>query len=301
MGRGTERPITCIPGCGYTFKHKRMDSRAWKTEKMLHICTGECAKRVQESKDREAASRTNSMVSMGDILKALEPVYADVAKCHQKIDALTKRVAKRLESRLSHAEYKERAAQPKPWPMNQCVKSLQEMDVHVIEKFREIVTQPFQPWSWEKGLAAWFNWVLDQCVSDPVLLMAGDVVRYHDSSGPQKVTKLQFFRCFAAKVTKWDPMDEADDAFFVGFWYPLVRACRLLCHWDNHIIFDLPATNRQKREFEMIWHDDMMDPREPNLQRDKRIAQVFYAVMARRKMARRQARMDDEKTQPGPE
>ena len=99
-------------------------------------------------------------------------------------------------------------------------------------------------------------------------------------------------------VKDWDSLDESYDSFFVGFWYPLVKACKSMVHWQNWIMFELPITEREKREVEAIWHDDMMDPRPPCLQRDSRIARVFYNVMLERKARRRQARMDDEKEQP---
>ncbi len=90
-------------------------------------------------------------------------------------------------------------------------------------------------------------------------------------------------------------MDESTEAFFVGFWDPLVRACRAMVHWDNWIVFELPCTEREKRQVEEIWHDDMMDPREPNLQRDSNIARLFFDVLVERKAHRRASRMDDEK------
>ena len=63
-------------------------------------------------------------------------------------------------------------------------------------------------------------------------------------------------------------------------------------------MFELPCTEQAKRHVEAIWHDDMMDPRQPCLQRDSRIARVFYDVLLERKDRRKTTRMDDEKEQP---
>ena len=124
-------------------------------------------------------------------------------------------------------------------------------------------------------------WLLDQCSSDPILLLARDEVRwYHTKAGVTKTTKLRFFRCFAHTVTKWDPADENDESFFIGFWYPLVRACKAMVHWENWIMFELPITEQRKREVEAIWHDDMMDPREPCLQRDRRMPRSFTTCLS---------------------
>ena len=41
------RPICCREvGCGYVYKHKRMGGKAWKLERMVHVASGDCAKRV---------------------------------------------------------------------------------------------------------------------------------------------------------------------------------------------------------------------------------------------------------------
>ena len=81
MGRGNEKTITCVkPGCGYTYTHKRMDSKGFRRERMLHVVTGECAKRVQVFNDREVASRlAGGGVTMTDVTEAVAkaqvPVY----------------------------------------------------------------------------------------------------------------------------------------------------------------------------------------------------------------------------------
>ena len=110
---------------------------------------------------------------------------------------------------------------------------------------------------------------------------------------------MRFFRCYSKAAKRgsghgWDPADEGPDAFFIGFWYPLVRACKKMVHWQNWIMFELPISEQAKRNVEAIWHDDMYDQRQPCLQRDRAIAQVFYDVLVERKDMRREARMDDE-------
>ena len=296
MGRGCERPITCMTvGCGHVYTHKRMDSKGWKRERMLHVASGDCARRINKSKEKEVASRGTG-ISRGDVLVMLEPIYVLLRKVDAKVEELKDRVAKRLESRKSKAYYKQRDAKPKAWKMRDCIKELKETDADVVQSFRDIMTKDLDGgWSWQRALQLWFHWLLDQCSSDPILLMAKDEVRYHMKAGVQKATKLRFFRCFAGKKD-WDPLDE-DEGFFVGFWYPLVRACRNMVHWTNWIMYELPITEQQKRQVEVIWHDDRYDQREPNLERDRSTAQVFYDVLAQRKDRRRDARMEDEKEQ----
>ena len=182
--------------------------------------------------------------------------------------------------------------------MRKCVEGLLVGELPVADTFKETMTKEYSHgWSWEISLSTWFHWLLDQCSADPVLLMAKDDIRFHDESGVRKVTKLQFFRCFG-KFKKWDSLDEGFDSFFVGFWYPLVGACRKLCHWDNRIIFDLPCSEQKKRTFNNVWHDGFADMREPNLSRDRAITQVFYDVLVARRRQRRTTAQDDEKSSP---
>ncbi len=300
MPKNALRPVVCTePGCGYVYTHKRMDSKVWKSEHFRHKATGECTARVAKFNERETASRDNGGITAAEVTEMMRPIYEIMSVQDAKIEALRARLERRLESRRkSHVGHKERDAKPKPWVMGLAVGSLAETDAHPVQSFRDIMTKDYENgWSWERALTQWFHWLLDQCSSDPIILMATDI-RYHTKSGPVNTTKLRFFRCFASKISKWDPADEANDAFFVGFWYPLVRACRSMVHWENWIMFNLPITEQAKRHVESIWHDDMMDPRAPCLQRDSRIAQVFYDVLVERKDMRRTNRMDDEKEQP---
>ena len=52
------------------------------------------------------------------------PIYELLRKLDAKHEALKARVEKRLESRKSHAAYKERASKPKAWNMASCIKEL---------------------------------------------------------------------------------------------------------------------------------------------------------------------------------
>ena len=101
MPKSALRPITCMqPGCGYTYEHKRMDSKAWKKERMLHVVTGDCAKRVQETNDREMASRlSGGGVTMADVTESQLPIYALLTAQAEELQALKERVERRLESR----------------------------------------------------------------------------------------------------------------------------------------------------------------------------------------------------------
>ena len=296
MGRGAERTITCVNvGCGYTYTHKRMDGKGWQRERMLHVATGQCARRVNASMARDVESRANSMVSRKDVLALIDPIYDLLRVADAKLESLKTRVEKRLESRKKRKFYIERDSKPKPWKMREAVKGLLASELHVAEAFKETMTKRYAGgWSWQVALSTWFHFILDQCCSDPVLLMAKDEVRFHDDSGQRKVTKLQYFRCFG-RYKKWDPLDEGLDGFFVGFWYPMVAACRKLSHWDNRIIFDLPCSEQARRTFNLIWHDGFAEMREPDVARDRSIAQVFYDVLLARKRQRHADAQDDEK------
>ena len=303
MGRGTEQPITCATvGCGFVYTHKRMDSKGWQRERLLHVASGQCAKRVNETAAAEVESRQGGGVTMKEVLdlvsKLVDPMYDLIRVQDAKHEELKQRVEKRLESRKKRKFYIERDSKPKPWKMRVCIKQLLLVeDLPVVEKFKETMTKEYEHgWTWQLSLGAWFHWLLDQCSADPILLMSKDSIRFHDESGSKNVTKLQFFRCFG-RFTKWDPLDEGLDGFFVGFWYPLVTACRDLTHWDNRIIFDLPCSEQQKRTFDDVWLNGFNEMREPNLSRDRAIAQVFYDVLAFRRANRREQRMEEEKTQ----
>ena len=78
----------------------------------------------------------------------------------------------------------------------------------------------------------------------------------------------------------------------------MVQACRGMTHFENRIIFDLPCTEREKREFEVKVFPDNPYEKEPDLQFDRRIAQVFYDVMQARKAQRHADDQDDEKSSP---
>ena len=298
MGRGTERLITCLkPGCGYTYKHKRMECKGWKQERLVHIASGECARRVHESRTR-AEDKTDG-VSMNEVRQMVDdmvaPLYDLLRVQDAKHEELKQRVVARLEARKKRKHYIERDSKPKPWQMARCVEELKlREDLGVVEAFKETMTKEYtHGWSWQVSLSAWFHWLLDQCSCDPILLMSKDYIRYVDHQGVQQVTKLQFFRCFG-KFNRWDPLD----GFFVGFWYPLVVACKKLTNWNNRIIFDLPCSEQQKRTFDKVWHDGFADIREPNLSMDRAIAQVFYDVLKTRKRQRRELIQDDEKSSP---
>ena len=311
MGRGCERSITCLaPGCGYVYTHKRMATKSWQQEKLLHHASGECAKRVHDFTAREIAARETGGPGMTRkdvtemVTEMIVPIYELLRKQGDFSEDNRRRIEKRLEYRKSRLEYKERDGKPAPWRMNHCVGDLREsfrkeqIKECVITKFRETMTKEYDPqWSWERALNTWFHWILDQSASDSVRLMAGDQVRFHEKKGPKQVTKLQFFRCFGAKVRKWDAADETTDSFFVGFWNPMVCACREMVHWSNHILFDLKCSNREKRELDRIVFPDDPYGIEPNLQHSLRVAQVFYDVLVARRAARREAKKDDEKVE----
>ena len=296
MPKNALRPIVCTEsGCGYVYKHKRMDSKVWAAEHFRHRATGECAARVKAFNERETSSRLGG-ISAADVTDMMVPIYELLRVQDAKHEALRARVEKRLESRRRRKpDYAERDSKPKPWFLPSPLESIPD-EAHPIQNFRDIMTKDYDlGWSWERALTQWLHWLLDQSASDAVILMAKDEVRYHTKAGVAKTTKLRFFRCFG-RTKDWDPADENSDAFFIGFWYPLIRACKDMVHWQNWIMFELPISEQAKRNVEAIWHDDMMEPRQPCLQRDSRIAQVFYDVLLERK-DRRNSR-DDEKEQP---
>ena len=300
MPKNPLRPINCLhAGCGYTYKHKRMGSKAFKQEHFQHRASGECAKRVLAFNERDLASREGDPgVTRSEVTLMMAPVYELIRNLHEEIGDVRKRLARRLESRKSAAEYNERASLPPPWILGDCVEHLRGCDVDVGKEFKSMMPKEWT--SWENALTQWFHFILGQCSSDPVLLMAKDVVRFHTAAGPENKTKLQFFRCFKNNLKDWDPVDEAGDAFFVGFWYPLVRHVKRHVIWGSWINFEL--SKRGKREALHIWHDEMMDPREelewePRLKQDNRTARVFYDVLVERRRLRRDARMADEKAE----
>ena len=298
MGRGSEKPKWCVK-CGKPLKAKRLASKAYVLELREHEESGECFRRKMKQRAAQEKLKEATGLVQAALDAATAPIYELLATLRSDHEELRQRVATRLESRRRlRPDYQERDSKPAPWLLNAPLAGIPE-DAHPVQNFRDIMTKDYEHgWSWERALTQWFHWLLDQCSSDPIVLMARDEIRYHTKAGPAKTTKLRFFRCFASKVSKWDPADESYDAFFIGFWYPLVRACKSMVHWENWIMFNLPITEQAKRHVEAIWHDDMMDPRAPCLQRDHRIAQVFYDVLVERKDRRRQDRMADEKEQP---
>ena len=297
MGRGCEKPKFCVK-CGMGLKAKRLATKAYILEIKEHEQSGECFRRKMRQRAAQVELKQATGCTSIAIDNATAPIYELLSAMRSDLSELKARVEKRLESRKRQATFTERDAKPKPWVMALAVESIPE-DANPITNFRDIMTKDYESgWSWERALTQWFHWLMDQCSSDPILLMAREEIRYHTKAGPAKTTKLRFFRCFATKVSNWNPVDEAHDSFFVGFWYPLVRACRSMVHWENWIMFNLPITEQAKRRVESIWHDDMMQPREPCLPRDSRIAQVFYDVLVSRNDRRRRVRMDDEKEQP---
>jgi len=176
--------------------------------------------------------------------------------------------------------------------MAKCVAYLLEQPrVHIRAQFLEIMTADRDPaWSWERALGAWFHWLLDQSPSDPVLMLYGGVIRFwSDTNSKTQTTRLRYFRCLAQTVKDWDPLDESLDAFFVGFYFPMVAACRNLNHWTNRIMFDLPCNERAKDEFDRKVFTENPYNMEPDLQFQMRIARVFHDVLEERMGKRKES------------
>jgi len=298
MGRGSEKPKWCVK-CGLPLKAKRLATKAYVLEMKQHEESGECFRRKMRARAKEEELKEATGSAQAAMDAATAPIYELLVALREDYNALKARVASRLESRRKlRPDYAERDSKPKPWVMGSPFDSI-PAEAFPIQNFRDIMTKDYAlGWSWEQATAQWFHWLLDQSSADAIMLMAREEIRYHAKAGPVRTTKTRFFRCFRRTVKDWDPLDESSDSFFIGFWYPLVRACKAMVHWQNWIIFELPISEQAKRHVEAIWYDDMMDPREPCLQRDSRIARVFYDVLIERKDRRRQARMDDEKEQP---
>jgi len=283
--------------CGLLFKHKRMDSKAYKREVFLHKATGECGTRQRaDEKEREERSeagknKTSDMMVMWTEVAA--PMIARLGRIEAEIDDLKDRVSRRLESRKKKREFTERDSKPGPWDMRSVIKQLKEhsladrIPVGPAEKFREVMTKPLEGgWNWERAMSTWYHWLLDQSSADPIMVMCRDDIRFWHNGKCDKRTKLQFFRCFG-KCPKWDPCEEEFCAFFVGFYYPLVAACRKLNHWDNRILFDMPCTEQRKHTFStQIFPKDPYFGREPDFGKDKRIATVFWDVLVERRATR---------------
>ena len=287
MPKHAMRPIICREvGCGYTYKHKQMDSKGWKTERLIHVASGECACRVTAFKQAQMEAGDK----WGDLEDVMRPVLSRLEKLELAHYELVRRVEKRIESRKSRKHFKERDAKPKPWPMGNCVPYLLEQGLPVADKFREIMTVDRDPaWTWELALAAWFHWLLDQSPSDPVLMLYGGEIRFWDSNKSKtKTTKLRYFRTMAAHVKNWDHLDEATDAFFIGFYFTMIAACRKLCHWTNRILFDLPCPERAKDEFDKKVFADTPYMMAPDLQFQARISRCFHDVLDQRMDARKQ-------------
>ena len=282
------RPICCREvGCGYVYKHKRMEGKAWKLERMVHVASGDCATRVTAFQEKQKAV-VGFEVALAKAMETLQ-VQIDVNRIeHQH---LKERVERRLESRFRKKNYIERDSKPKPWPMARCVPYLLEQDVGIRAKFKEIMTADRDPaWSWERALGAWFHWLLDQSPSDPVLMLYGGEIRFwSDANSKTKTTRLRYFRCMAHTVKDWDHADESMDSFFVGFYFPMIAACRDLNHWTNRIMFDLPCNERDKDEFDRKVFPTTPYMMEPDLQFHIRIASVFHDVLAQRMEKRKES------------
>ena len=66
------RPICCREvGCGYVYKHKRMEGKAWKLERMIHVTTGECASRVTKFQESHADARLEQVQMLQDQIDVL--------------------------------------------------------------------------------------------------------------------------------------------------------------------------------------------------------------------------------------
>ena len=98
----------------------------------------------------------------------------------------------------------------------------------------------------------------------------------------------QFFRCFREGRKKdWDPCDETADAFFVGFYFPMIVATRQsICNWNTQILFYMTCCERYKREFDKKIFPDEPYYQEPDLVRDERVASVFFGVLQARRAQR---------------
>ena len=100
------RPITCMTvGCGYTYKHKRIDGKGWQRERMLHVASGECAKRVNETATADAESRQGGGVTRREVLDLIDPLYDLMRVAAMELEELKHRVEKRLESRKKRKFY----------------------------------------------------------------------------------------------------------------------------------------------------------------------------------------------------
>ena len=279
------RSICCREvGCGYEYKHKRMEGKAWKLERMIHVASGECASRVtafQERQDEKVDARLEQVQMLQDQIDVLRLDF----------DTLVQRVSIRLESRKKRKDFVQRDNKPKPWPMGTCVDYLRGQGLPIADKFKEIMTVDRDPaWSWERALGAWFHWLLDQSPSDPILMLYGGEIRFWTSSYcKEKVTRLQYFRCLAQTVKNWSHLDENVEAFFVGFYFPMVQQARTLCHWNNRIMFDLPCCERAKDEFDRKVFAENPYNMEPDLQFQMRIARVFHSVLEERMEKRKES------------
>ena len=297
MGRGSEKPKWCVR-CGMGLKAKRLATKAYDLEMKQHVESGECFRRKMKATAAQVLVKEATGSAQAAIDAATAPIYELLATLREEHNELKARVNIRLESRRKlRPDYVLRDSKPAPWFLGSPLSLIPE-SAHPIQNFRDIMTKDYDGgWSWERALAQWFHWLLDQSSADAVMMMARDEIRYHTKAGPVRVSKKHFFRCWSKASKRWDPTDEGPDAFYIGFWYPLVRSCKSMVHWENWIMFSLPISDQAKRNVEAIWHDDMADPRQPDFSRDARIAQVLYDVLAERKDRRHQTRMDDEKEQ----
>jgi hypothetical protein len=120
-------------------------------------------------------------------------------------------------------------------------------------------------------------------------MLYGGEIRFWTANSKTKTTRLRYFRCLAQTVKKWDHLDESIDAFFVGFYFPMVAACRNLNHWTNRIMFDLPCNERDKEEFDRKVFTENPYMMEPDLQFHIRIARVFHDVLEERMDKRKES------------
>ena len=156
MGRGVEKCKWCVR-CGKPLRAKRLGTKTYKLEMREHEASGECKRRQEEAVARQEEVKKVTGAAKVGLDEALVPIYELLRKQRQEHEELKARVEKRLESRKSHREYKERDAKPKPWKMRDCIKDLQEADADVVQSFRDIMTKggphDFRGpggWSWQR-------------------------------------------------------------------------------------------------------------------------------------------------------
>ena len=283
------------------YKFKRALSSAAVAEAKQHTESGECQQRVIAFRKRESEERKSSTLTKYDVENMFNiwkaDVYREFQYIRESVEVIRARVERRLESRRTYKDRNTRAALPKPWDLDCPIKALKEAGVPVAEKFKEILLKPVEHWCWQVALGNWFDFLLESCSVDAVMVRRHDDIHYYEFGVPKSMSRLQFFPCWKkVRAGPWD-RTAVEGGFFGAFLLVHLHQLRRMFHWENRILFELRHTLKAKeaeiRAFERVMPECPYEA-DTSHALDIAIADVFYRVLCQRRKNRKLNRTDEE-------